>query len=369
MNIVFRVDASLKIGTGHVMRCLTLADALKANGAQCHFISREHPGNLNALILQRGHTLSALHYSPVECNKEENDPPHADWLESSWQDDAVQTAELFLFQRADWLVLDHYALDYRWERLLADKAHHIMVIDDLADRVHACDLVLDQSLGRSTEDYASKVPTDCQLLLGPRFALLRPEFAQLRAGSLQRRQKAPARNLLISMGGGDAPNATTMIMRSLCGVLDGKWTLQVVMGPNAPWTAEVDAIARSMPCPTNVLVNTPHMAKLMGEADIAIGAAGSTSWERCCLGLPTIMLVMADNQAGIAQQLMQVGATTLIQSIDSIETQLPLALKSLSTPSQLHQMSLAAADVTDGKGAARVCNLLARYSGVPFEQA
>lgn len=369
VNIVFRVDASLKIGTGHVMRCLTLADALKAIGAQCHFISRKHPGNLNALILQRGHTLSALPYSPVECNKEENDPPHADWLESSWQDDAIQTAELFLFQRADWLVLDHYALDYRWEKLLTDKARRIMVIDDLADRVHACDLLLDQSLGRSAEDYASKVPADCQLLLGPRFALLRPEFAQLRAGSLQRRQKTPTRNLLISMGGGDAPNATTRIMRSLCGLLDSKWALQVVMGANAPWTAEVDAMARSMPCPTSVLVNTPHMAKLMNEADIAIGAAGSTSWERCCLGLPTIMLVMADNQVSIARQLMQVDAATIIQSIDSIELQLPLALTNLSTPSQLHKMSMAAADVTDGEGTARVCNLLARYSGAHFEQA
>lgn len=122
-------------------------------------------------------------------------------------------------------------------------------------------------------------------------------------------------------------------------------------------------MARSMRCPTSVLVNTPHMAKLMNEADIAIGAAGSTSWERCCLGLPSIMLVMADNQAGIAQQLMQIGAAAVIQSIDSIETQLPLALQGLCVPTQLHSMAQAAAAVTDGMGAARVSELLTPNSG------
>ncbi|OBY92288.1 UDP-2,4-diacetamido-2,4,6-trideoxy-beta-L-altropyranose hydrolase [Pseudomonas sp. AU11447] len=364
MKIVFRVDASLRIGTGHVMRCLTLADALKANGAQCHFISREHPGNLNALIQQREHTLGTLPYSPTEYSEEENAPPHASWLETSWEEDAIQTAEQLVGARADWLILDHYALDYRWEKLLAEKTRHIMVIDDLADRLHACDLLLDQNLGRSADDYARRVPAACRLLLGPQFALLRPEFAQLRDRSLQRRQKVQARSLLISMGGGDTPNATTRIMHSLRGVLDSQWTLQVVMGANALRTAEVDAVARSMPCPTSVLVNTPHMAKLMVEADIAIGAAGSTSWERCCLGLPSIMLVMADNQERIATQLQQVGAAALIQSIDSIETQLPLALQSLCAPSQLHLMALAAADVTDGKGTERVIELLTQHPGV-----
>lgn len=369
MNIVFRADASIQIGTGHIMRCLTLADALKARGARCHFISREHPGNLNALVLQRGHSLSHLPLASERHIAHDGGPAHAGWLGSSWQTDASLTAAQLEVIQPDWLIVDHYALDHRWERRLAASCRQIMVIDDLADRQHDCDLLLDQSLGRQFQDYSGKVSTDCQWLLGPQFALLRPEFADLRAISLDRRKDAETRNLLISMGGGDQFNATARVMHRLRSMLNDRWNLQVVMGANAPEVSEVQTLALAMPCSTVVQVNVPHMADLMAEADIAIGAAGSTSWERCCLGLPTIMLILADNQLGIASQLRKIGAAALITSINEIEEQLPITLEQLSDKAQLRKMSSAAEGVTDGMGATRVASMLMKYSGAHFEQA
>ncbi|WP_160286036.1 UDP-2,4-diacetamido-2,4,6-trideoxy-beta-L-altropyranose hydrolase [Pseudomonas knackmussii] len=363
MNIVFRVDASLQMGTGHLMRCLTLADALKAQGASCHFICREHPGNLNAVVVQRGHSLSVLPYAPGAPLSDPVAPAHAEWLGASWKDDAIQTLELLADETADWLIVDHYALDRRWESQVAKHCRRLMVIDDLADRDHECDVLLDQNLGRQEQDYSQRVPPSCQLLLGPQFSLLRPEFAQLREQSLAGRAGRKLQNLLISMGGVDADNATGQVLEGLRSIVDPHWNIQVVMGATAPWRAAVEALAQSMPCHTKVLVNTSNMAELMSKADLAIGAAGSTSWERCCLGLPSIMLILAENQRGIAEHLKLNGAATLIDSSNSVAELLPIEIDELRSAEKLTQMSSAAERITDGLGTERVTEILARQAG------
>ena len=367
MKIAFRTDASLQMGSGHVMRCLTLADALKAQGADCHFISREHPGHLLEVIRQRGYKVNRLvvHVQPAqeaikkianEASDLQQEPAHAAWLGSSWQTDAQESAAILASLQPDWLVVDHYALDQRWEEALAPHYRQLMVIDDLADRPHRCDLLLDQNLGRQPEHYVPWVPAHCQVLTGPQYALLRPEFAALRPYSLQRRQAQPAlRQLLITMGGVDQPNATWQVLQALktC-ALPQESRITVIMGLTAPWLQNVRELAAQMPWPTEVVVNVNDMARRMADSDLAIGAAGSTSWERCCLGLPTLMVVLAENQQAGAQALEAAHAARLIGSVSNIATQLPQAVRELTDSKHQMHMSLAASSITNGQGVEKI---------------
>ncbi len=355
LNVVFRVDASLQIGSGHVMRCLALADALKSNGVHCNFISRTPPGHLLEVIRQHGHTATALPaFKAISTTVIQPVPQltHYEWLGCDWQTDAQQTGTILADLQPDWLVVDHYALDQRWEEALAPHYRKLLVIDDLADRSHHCDLLLDQNLGRQPAHYAPWVPAHCRVLTGPHYALLRPEFAALRAYSLQRRQAHPAlRQLLITMGGVDQPNATGQVLQVLkaC-ALPANCRITVVMGLTAPWLQNVQELAAQMPWPTAVVVNVSDMAQRMADSDLVIGAAGSTSWERCCLGLPTLMMVLADNQQAGAQALEAAQAARLIGVVSDIATQLsPAVLELIESVSQ-SQMSLAASAITDGYG-------------------
>ena len=379
MKIAFRTDASLHMGIGHVMRCLTLVDALRAQGAQCHFISRQHPGHLMDVIRQRGYITNSL-VAPVQQAKaaikkiaptvqdtKSNQPPepaHAAWLGSTWQADAQETAAVLASFQPDWLVVDHYALDQRWETALAPYYKKLMVIDDLADRPHRCNLLLDQNLGRQPKDYAGLVPAHCQVLTGPHHALLRPEFAKLRAYSLQRRQAQPAmRQLLITMGGVDQPNATGQVLQALktC-ALPADCRITVVMGLTAPWLQNVQELAAHMPWPTEVVVNVNDMAQRMADSALAIGAAGSTSWERCCLGLPTLMVVLADNQQAGAQALEAAHAARLIGAVSDIAKQLPLAAAELIDSDRQNRMSLAASAITDGQGVEKILKVMRLFN-------
>ncbi len=363
MQIAFRTDASLQMGSGHVMRCLTLADALTAQGSQCHFISREHPGHLLDLIRQRGHQVTSLPAplpDPAAYNEAASTsdaapaavPVHAAWLGSHWQTDTLQTGSVLASLQPDWLVVDHYALDQQWEIALQPNYSKLMVIDDLADRAHVSDLLLDQNLRRKTEDYSKLVPANCQVLTGPRYALLRPEFAVLRAYSLQRRHtNSTIRQLLITMGGVDQPNATAQVLKALKNCpLPADCNITVVMGLTAPWLQNVRKLAAQMPWPTEVMVNVNDMAQRMADSDLAIGAAGGTSWERCCLGLPTLMVVLAENQQPGAQALEAAHAARLIGAVSDIATRLPFATAELINSYCLSDMSLAASAITDGHG-------------------
>ncbi len=366
MHFAIRVDASIQMGSGHVMRCLTLADALKAQGAACHFISRPHPGHLLELIRQRGFVVTALpaELPPPPANTQVaserlKEPAHAPWLGCDWQTDAEQTRAILAKLQPDWLVVDHYALDQRWEAALLSYCQKLMVIDDLADRPHQCDLLLDQNLGRQPQDYANLVPAQCKVLAGPQYALLRPEFAALRAYSLQRRQQPALKQVLITMGGVDQPNATCQVLEALKGcALPQDCRISVVMGLQAPWLLQVRAQAKDMPWPTEVLVNISDMAQRMADSDWAIGAAGSTSWERCCLGLPSLILVLAENQQAVAAALQNAGAIIAVKSISDLQRILENSLLSENGDTLLRQLSLAAAQVADGLGVISVSGFI-----------
>lgn len=360
MNIIFRVDASIQIGTGHVMRCLTLADTLKQQGAGCYFICREHPGNLIAGIKQRGHHVYALPYTEqVQNNKQintESELDHAAWLGATQEEDANLCIALIEPLQPDWLIVDHYAIDKRWESKLRPYCKHIMVIDDLADRHHDCDLLLDQTFGRDSEDYKPLVPDHCELLCGAQYALLRPEFAEWRDYSLKRRANGQIEHLLINLGGVDKDNITTQILKSLTtSALPERSRITVVMGATAPWIAAVKQQAKIMPWQTDVKVGVNNMAELMTNSDLAIGAAGATSWERCCLGLPTIMVVLADNQIGAAKALSDVNAAVSLPYSNNFEVLLVSAVnQAIAHPRSTLEIGKAAKAITDGLGAKKI---------------
>lgn len=373
MRVVFRVDASLDIGTGHVMRCLTLATELRDRGASCRFVCREHPGHLLDLIRQRGFDVCVLEsraqVGPLgaglstsccwEQEPEERDARYAAWLGADWEADAMQTKASIGTAPVDWLIIDHYAVDVRWERVLRTACDHIVVVDDLADREHACDLLLDQNLGRVPSDYAALVPSGCVVLAGPRYALLRPEFAALRRYSLERRTAPRLQHLLITMGGVDKHNTTGRVLDALRGSpLPEECRITVVMGAQAPWLVHVRNQASQMPWKTNVLVNVQEMALLMAESDLAIGAAGSTSWELCCLGVPMLLVIGAENQRNSATALQECGAAVLLGTPDRIGQHLSGEIALASDEQHLIQMQEACSTVTDGGGSSYVSTLV-----------
>jgi UDP-2,4-diacetamido-2,4,6-trideoxy-beta-L-altropyranose hydrolase len=363
-TIAFRTDASMAIGTGHVMRCLTLADALAEQGACCCFIGRLHAGHLVELVRSRRHTVLALPLGSApdgDTTPEPTQPPltHASWLGSDQHADARATLAVLAGAGADWLVVDHYALSATWEHALRPACRRLLVIDDLADRDHDCELLVDQNLGRSAADYAGRVQPNARVLAGPRYALLRPQFAARREASLTRRRTSagPVRRLLISLGGIDLDNATGAVLKALCNapaVLPADCAITVVMGVRAPRLHDVHALAAQLPWPTDVRVAVDDMAELMADCDLAIGAAGGTAWERCCLGLPTLLLVLADNQRDGARSLDDAGAGLMLDPRQPLEQSLAPALVYLSGGDALAGMSRAASQICDGGGVRRV---------------
>jgi len=356
MRVTFRTDASVAIGTGHVMRCLTLANALRARGGECHFVTRALPGHLGQLIVDQGFDLSLL-AAPSSKEKVSGPPVHAPWACVPWEQDLAETRAVV--SKVDWLVIDHYAFDARWQSGLADRADRTLVIDDLADRPHAATLLLDQNLGREAHDYDGLVPEDCRRLIGPRFAMLRPEFSALRTKSLARRGQTKLSHLMISMGGTDVVDATSTVLRALTGAdLPPDLRLTVVMGSRAPALDSVRELSAQMPWPTNVLVDVKDMASLMADADLAIGAGGSTTWERCCLGLPTVVVETAANQACAVARIQNIGAALGTGPLLATEFRERLLAGVERACTMRDELSARAAQICDGDGASRVADRL-----------
>jgi len=336
------------------MRCLTLANALHDNGAEIIFVCRHHIGNLFSLIKSSNHTLLPLPSSNLSSTGRLT---HAHFLGATQQDDAHQTiAAMKSIGRVDYLIVDHYSLDVEWEAAMRGYAERILVIDDLADRRHECEVLLDQTYGRDEKDYQTLVSEGCTILCGSQYALLRPEFSVLRKSSLKRREKPQFRQLLISLGGIDSKNATGQILRKLKDCpLPTNCKIIVVVGSSAPYLVDVKLQASQMPWLTDVMVGVNNMAQLMVESDLAIGAAGSTTWERCCLGLPTIMLSLADNQKMVALNLQRGNAVILLNTdFDDIQSKLSNAFSSIRDLNVLRNLSIKSASICDGLGVNKV---------------
>ena len=362
MRVAFRVDASLAIGSGHVMRCLTVADALAARGHASLFLSREAEGDRLDAVRARGHSQEVLAergaggaYGPGEGR-----PAHAAWLAVPWEEDARETRARVKAAGADLLVLDHYALDARWERAACPPGVRRMAIDDLADRPHEVDLLLDQNLGRAPADYEDLVPDGCRLCVGPAFAMVAPRFSELREGALERRAAdLVVRRVLVSMGGVDADDATGACLAGLAAssLPDGV-QVTVVMGARAPHLERVRALAAELRLGTEVVVDVRDMAERMAAADLALGGAGGTAWERCAVGLPTIAVVLAENQRAGARALGEAGAALVLDAVDRVPAELPGLVDALLEPERLARMARASAVVVDGAGLPRLLDAM-----------
>jgi UDP-2,4-diacetamido-2,4,6-trideoxy-beta-L-altropyranose hydrolase len=293
MAVAFLCNASPEIGGGHVMRCLTLALALRVQGADVRFFSR----------VGTSETVPALTRSGLVVDTVGSDP--ASWVAAirAWHAGGVDLA-----------VVDSYAAGAAQQTVLRSAARRLMVIDDLANRVHDCDVLLDQNLGRNVADYAGLVPPSCQVLVGPPYALLRPEFAAARPRALARRQATyeagtPVRRIIVSLGLTDLGGITARVVTALLAA-DTDAAIDVVVGSRAPSLPALRDLAAVHDCLT-LHIDPPDICELMVAADLAVGAAGSTSWERCCLGLPTLILVLAENQRPGACALVEAGAAMI----------------------------------------------------------
>jgi UDP-2,4-diacetamido-2,4,6-trideoxy-beta-L-altropyranose hydrolase len=358
-RVVFRTDASLDIGTGHVMRCLTLADEIRTRGGECEFICRDMAGHLGELIVDRGHSVTML--PTASPHQKAGLEGYEAWLTVPQAVDASDTVSaLKRTALPDWLIVDHYALDVTWEIKTIPYARHLLVIDDLANRQHRSDILLDQSLGRITDEYEALVTPKTTLLCGTNYALLRPEFARWRNSSLKRRITPAVGHILISLGGVDRDNATCKILRELeKSFLPSTTKVSVVMGKTAPWLQQVEKAAGESRFTCSVLSNINTMAPLMSEADLAIGAVGATSWERCALGLPSVVTVLAENQTYAAQKLQTAGAALLFSVGDGNSNNLVAIIDKLAeNPMLLTTISQQAASICDGKGCQRVASRL-----------
>lgn len=364
MKIAVRADAALHIGAGHIMRCLTLACECRRQGHEVMFVCRPFPGHLCDLVEEEGFPVSRLSGDrEILSEATSSAVPHAHWLGRGWQDDAEETLSVLTRRHWDWVIVDHYALDANWESPMRDRADRIMVIDDLADRRHASDVLLDQNLyPEMNERYSGITPSHSIRLLGPSYALLRPEFSEKR-NSVHLRT-APVGRILISFGGTDPHNLTSMALRSIASLNVSEVSVDVVVGKSNVHIPSVKALCDQWPVAT-LHIQTSEMAELMLNADLSIGGGGGTSWERCALGLPALVVSLAENQKPICESIAATGvAHYLGEYSDITEHRFTQALRDLmSHPTRIRRMSQKCVDLLDAQGCARVVSVLAEYVG------
>jgi UDP-2,4-diacetamido-2,4,6-trideoxy-beta-L-altropyranose hydrolase len=346
MRIAFRVDASSAIGTGHVYRCLGLADELKARDHRIVFLCRELPGNLIDLVRRRGFECAVL---PQEASADE--------------DAGLTVAALSRTKNdMDWLVVDHYGLDATWEAAVRGRARRLFAIDDLADRPHDTEVLLDASqdeddVGR----YRGLVPGHTRLLLGPGYIPLRREFFD--RPQVPRRPR-PVRRIMVTFGGNDPLNMTGLALRAFDEPEFSNIAFDVTAGTSNPRLAQIEKLASTM---ANVALHVQHPqpSVLMEQADLCVGAGGTTSWERCYLGLPSLVAVLADNQKEITERLDRLGVARSLGDGSKLTIgSLRAAIKS-AIQDRAWQMasSRAGQALVDGGGIGRMIEVIEHMDG------
>ncbi len=311
MIVVVRVDASAELGSGHVMRCLTLAHRLTRAGAAVSFICTEVLGALSDFIEARGYAVARIGSAGDASTAVARGV-------QAWEADAAASRAAIRTSgaRPDLLVVDHYGLDARWERLLRPLVGRILVLDDLANRPHDCDLLLDQSLHDDPDGrYANLVDPATRVFVGPSYALLREEFDVVspspRDGGL--------RQLLVFFGGNDSSNEIGKVINALRALGAARPAVTVVLGPQYARTAQIRDATRDLES-LEIIAETNEMSRLMATADLGIGTCGGAAWERCAVGLPALVVVTADNQRDDARLLERLGAVRILGDAGAVDT-------------------------------------------------
>lgn len=284
MNICFRSDASTIIGTGHIIRCLTLSDELRERGLEVRFICQEVKGDMIGFIKESGYSVDLL-------------PSNIDM-----ETDKELTLKILknYSTPSDLLIVDHYSIDFSWESCFRTVVNKIMVIDDLADRTHNCDILLDQNFRMHERRYEGLVPAGCIELIGPKYALLRPQFLEARRHLKECNKKVE--RILIFMGGSDIHKETQKVLKTIQKLDYKDVMIDVVVGASNTHLREIETLAstiQNVECHFHV----ENMAELMVAADLCVGAGGTATWERCCIGLPSLVIVVVENQVNITENL------------------------------------------------------------------
>ncbi|WP_442602621.1 UDP-2,4-diacetamido-2,4,6-trideoxy-beta-L-altropyranose hydrolase [Paenibacillus sp. KN14-4R] len=337
MNICFRVDATVAIGTGHFMRSLTLASILIENNHRVTFITKAIP---HALLEEAYNRQVEIFHIYEGC------------------DDAEATIDTILTTRLelDWLVVDHYGIDKTWEEKIRPYTKRVMVIDDLANRPHECDLLLDQNYYTNlTTRYNGLVSDGCKTLLGPEYALLRNEFSLIPKNI--RLKEFPAFKVLVCFGGSDPTNETTKVLNAL--ECYSNLNIDVVIGSIHPSKDNIVEYCNRKNN-VNLYIQTDRISQIMATANVAICSVGSMTWERLCVGLPGITIAVADNQIEIARSVAELGIDNYLGISDEVDgLDIVKELDSLiSSKDRLKSLSDLAMSIVDGQGANKVCMIM-----------
>lgn len=362
MKVGIRADASIEQGTGHLMRCLVIADALRERGHQCLFVTQPFLPKFIKQINDRKHEVIILQNDVSDMDESTLCDDYVKWLGRSVARDAFETSEVFKREKPDIIIADHYAIEATWTKIVTDSKIKTVIIDDLANREHFCDILIDQNFGRVPEQYAALVSQKTKTFAGAKYIFIKDDFKKDReAVQLNRLNRMP-KCLNVCMGGMDKDNATYQVLETVT-KLDyyQNWTIDVVLRSSSPNAKMLRDYVKNQKRDIHLHLDAENMASLFSKADLAIGAGGVTLWERCCMGLPTVLLTIADNQVPAALAMRGAGALIYAGDIrhQNWEYQLSKKLKNLArNTDKIHEMSRKAFDICDGNGLDRVCDII-----------
>ena len=340
MNVVFRVDASNKIGIGHVMRCQSLGLELRKKGVNVLFICRRDEGDCSSLLINNGFSIAFL-----TSNIEENE-------------DADKTIKILKDFEPDWVILDHYALGILWEEKIKNLNTKLLVIDDLEDRPHKADFLLNQNFGyNKVELYKNLVSKPCKLILGPNYSLINNVYRKYNQLKINKYNKIP--RVLISFGGADLDNLTCYIVKNLLIIFENKLILDVVIGINYQHRELLKKLYKNVNN-INIHYNLPTIAPILINADIAFGGGGSTNWERMCIGVPSIVISQAKNQLPACKALAEHGLINYLGDYKNLDKNKlkHSVLNFLQDKNNLFRMSEMCKIQVDGLGSERLVELM-----------
>lgn len=359
MKILIRTEASSKIGVGHVMRCLALAEKLKAHGATVFFVCRDLPGNLNHVIQAKGFEVHVLKYPVAWLDRDNHESGDVEKLSPLWSEDFDLCLKILKSQgTVDCVVVDSYFFNTQWEKSFRLHVKKIVAIDDLANREHNCDLLLDQNLYPDMNTrYRDLIPVQCQTLLGPKFALLRSEFSlarkdvKIREGEVSR--------IAVLFGGTDYACQTEKVIRAFHSLHLDDVMLDVIVGPSNAHRLRLEEICAAK---TNLvfLYDPKNIAEIFLNADLGIGATGLGTWERACLGLPSLFITFANNQIEIAKGAETQGLGIYLGHHHEVTEEIiaETVLSVIKQPGLLKRLSETAFDTVDGLGSERVAKAI-----------
>lgn len=360
MDILFRVDSSFDIGSGHVMRCLTIAKELRKVKNNITFICRKKNGDLIPLIKKKGFKVIVINKKKEPSDKDKTSKNiYKKWLGVSENQDAIDSINQIKNDYFNWLIVDHYSLSIKWENHLRKYSNKLMVIDDLANREHDCDLLLDQNwFENSLDRYKELVPKKTKLILGPKYALLRSEFREMRVKPIIKSKESV--KLFVFFGGSDPLNLTALTIKAINKFHKKELKADIVIGKN---NLEYKKIKEEAGSNKNIKlhIQVDNIASLMANSDFAIGSAGVNTWERICLGLSSIIISFAENHKILLKDLIKNNYVNFIGDYNevtvkkiksSIEDEIKIGRDQKN--SKLHNL-------VDGKGVFRVVDKIMNY--------